>query len=532
MLIGQKRRASQQPQSAQNLDRTSPFNVGLLALIAGNSNVNLASGKALTVVGTPAQATTIGGVAKYFAFNGYVETETHAAIGTGDYVEYWVGVPTGIDYTNGSTTDSGFVTGSASNAIGICQQNRSGGAGWCAVTTWPTMIQTVPPVAGQLSVIVSWRASGTQYLAINGVIGTSGANSTNIAATTLLTGAFIENSSFWYSNIRTLLAGRVAATWSAAMVAQFSANPWQIFSNPSINVGAIYSSSTGSVALAGNAVSTASASGSMAEAAPLSGAAVGVATASGALLTAMPLSGAAAAVAQASGNLLLGVALSGSAIAHAVASGALSVSAGMAGAANVTGGASGAISTADAIAGAAAIAASATGTMQIQVSIAGAAIVQTQAAGNLLSAGSGALSGNAQVTASAAGALSVAVPLAGNAQVHAAANGNMGAGTALQGAAVVVTAAGGVLNVTVSMTGAALAQAIAAGGMSIQVPISGNAALIANAAGALSSSATPLFIMGNARGCRINARPRFSAVDSRIRVARIGARSRVARVKG
>lgn len=201
----------------------------------------------------------------------------------------------------------------------------------------------------------------------------------------------------------------------------------------------------------------------------LAGAALATATAAGTLTTAIPLSGAAAALSAASGNLSAQITLSGAALAQAAATAALT-----AGAADLAG---------DAVALAAAL-----GTLTVQIRLAGDAVAQSLAAAELTTESAG-LSGAAQASATAMGLLGTAIPLAGEATATASASGALGVPILLSGAAAAVSNATGELTIALALEGHALATALASGSLSTAIPLSGAAVAQALASGALAGAA-------------------------------------------
>jgi hypothetical protein len=210
--------------------------------------------------------------------------------------------------------------------------------------------------------------------------------------------------------------------------------------------GDLTNTPTGANALEGDAVGLGQASGTLTVGTidgggtigiELAGDAVAGATASGAISVQAPLAGAAVGGALASGNLsntpLGGVALAGNAVGSAQASGALTLTINLSGAAVGSGLANATVLVNVPISAAAVTGALASGVLLVRVVLSGAAIAGGQASGQLLKGVS--LAGNAVAGATAQGQVSVAgvVSLQGNAIGGATASGTLKPNTEYHG---------------------------------------------------------------------------------------------------
>ena len=453
-------RLRQQPQQGAQLDRSNRLAANAQAILSAAQDLNHATGKQLTRGGSGfAKQHLSAGQAWSFRKNFYVETEVLPAIGTGAFVEFWMGYPSTDVYAKGSANEPGFVTGSSANQFGICATGGVGHTGvrWGCVNNWGSNTfydsgESLTP--GVLTVLLVYRYGTTLELWRNGqmIQRFTGITPTSLPAQTLICGSFVEDTGYWPSSSDTVMAGRilVPTAVTAAEIRAFSENPWALWQAPRdravLAAVAGYAPVAANTSLSGAAVAVAAASGALSTSIRLAGGGVGAASAAGILKTAIALAGTGAAMASATGVLSTSIQLSGSASARASAFGTLaSGGAGLSGGAVASAGASGVLSTAITLAGTAQALASATGTLATpSVGLSGAARAEAVATGTL-STGIR-LVGSAGAQASVAGALSTQIRLAGTAAVVASVYGALTTKITLGGAAVASATATGALS--------------------------------------------------------------------------------------
>ena len=238
-------------------------------------------------------------------------------------------------------------------------------------------------------------------------------------------------------------------------------------------------------ALAGDAEASALASGLLgASEVPLAGAAILTGTATGSLTTAVQMAAQALAGGQAVGDLSTAIQLGGAAVSAVVSAGELTAQIRLDGAALAAALASGALSTGDGLEGAAAGSALASGSLTTLIVLQGAAVGAALAAADLSTAPSG-LAGAATAGAAAAGALTTQIPLSGGAQVSVIAAGTVATTVSLAGAAVAVVAVSGDLVVALELSADAVAAAVAGADLTTQIVMRADAVVGAQASGAL-----------------------------------------------
>lgn len=263
-------RFTQQPQQAARLDRSNLLTQGALAIVDAVGKQNLVSGIPLASSSTIA-AKTIAGAGQAFDFNldSWLETEILPAIGLSPYVEFWYGYPS---VTSNGNQDfyASFVTGSKLNQSGIYQRRVNGPPAptWGALNSWDAGANTWADAGRaaqyeKLTLFVAVRSAATFELYENGVlVNTVSIAPKDLPADTLIIGSFIEDTTSWATKNRTLLAGRIKASWAAQDVRRFADNPWQIFKAPARRIwvasagapaGTAVDPAVGTVALTGYA---------------------------------------------------------------------------------------------------------------------------------------------------------------------------------------------------------------------------------------------------------------------------------------
>jgi hypothetical protein len=238
----------QQPQQGAPLDRSNRFAANALAVVSSGADINYATGKMLTRAGSGFSKQFLrGGLAWKFRQNFYVETESLPAIGTATFVDFWVGYANSLQGNagNGNTYPAMLVGSSIANQTGICMTigsnysavNSNSPSNWGAVSSWGAQTPLVAAAEniplGELTVLVVVRRQTGIELWRNGVMKIfSGVTPTSLPAQTLIIGSFVESTT-WCSANDTILAGRSKFEPTAAEIKAFSANPWQLFKNPS-----------------------------------------------------------------------------------------------------------------------------------------------------------------------------------------------------------------------------------------------------------------------------------------------------------
>jgi hypothetical protein len=265
--------------------------------------------------------------------------------------------------------------------------------------------------------------------------------------------------------------------------AQFIGQSW-VKTLQAVDAAGEFWSPTGA-AFSGAAQASALASGLLgASEVPLAGAAILTGTAAGSLTTAVQMAAQALAGGQAVGDLSTAIQLGGAAVSAVVSAGELTAQIRLDGAALAAALASGALSTGDGLEGAATGSALASGGITTLIVLRGAAVGAALAAAELSTAPSG-LAGDATAGAAAAGALTTAIPLLGGAQVSVIAAGAVHTTVSLAGAAVAVVAVSGDLVVALELSADAVAAAVAGADLTTQIVMRADAVVGAQASGAL-----------------------------------------------
>ena len=227
--------AKRQPQGLARLNATNSLTKGALAVVSGAIDINVVSGIRLGSAGSGRTKRVLPqGIAASFRNNFYLETEVLPAIGTQSFVEFWYGIPIALRPAAGAT-EAAFLTGSNTNQNGISITDRSGSAGWAAISAWSSFNTTSDAlVLGKIACLVTVRRQSGMELWHDGVlIQTFTQSPVSYPAESLIIGSFIEDTGYWTSSNDTILAGRVLNEWTADQVRSFSANPWQLFDAPS-----------------------------------------------------------------------------------------------------------------------------------------------------------------------------------------------------------------------------------------------------------------------------------------------------------
>lgn len=230
-----------QPQGVARLDRGNPLLRGAQAILVGGMSVNLVTGQPLAVVGPGVASRFVpGGRADLFRKNFYKSTESLDAIGTRDFREFWIGVPSADLGARGSASTSGFLLGSGNNQTGIAgnigSNNSQGGEGshWGIVTdpaAWSRLSTANENlVPGALTVLISQRRSDRMEAWRDGFLRRTVMQApASITASELIVGSFIKNTDYWPASSDMVMAGRLIGAWTPEQIRAFSANPWQIF---------------------------------------------------------------------------------------------------------------------------------------------------------------------------------------------------------------------------------------------------------------------------------------------------------------
>lgn len=244
--------------------------------------------------------------------------------------------------------------------------------------------------------------------------------------------------------------------------------------------------------LDGDALATATATGTLTTQIPLSAAAAIIATAAGALSTQIALSGVAATVSSAAGSLTASITLTGAALSQALAAAGLTTAIQLAGTAAGAAQASGELASGAAqLAGAAAVSASGIASLTTQIALSGTALAAALASGDLSATPAG-LAGSATAGASATGALLTQIPLMAAAEASTTAAGGLTTSIQLAGAAASISSATGALLIESTLSGSALAQALAGGDLTTLIQLDAAAVARAAASGSLGGgSGTP-----------------------------------------
>lgn len=244
------------------------------------------------------------------------------------------------------------------------------------------------------------------------------------------------------------------------------------------------------VDLAGDALTSATATGSLTFPVDLAASVEALATAAGNLYMALALESASASQSTATGDLTvppMEIDLEGAAVAESTATGDLSPHP-LAGSAQAVSAAAGALATLINLAAGAEAEAGATGNPDVLVAIAGAASALAAASATLGQAAL--LHGDAAGIATAAASLVMELGISGDAAARVTAAGQLSSVSDLASAAQAVATVAGALDQSTAVAGAAQAVAAAAGDLSTVIAMQGAAAAQAAATGALGKAET------------------------------------------